>query len=89
MTVPYVLEAVVSGIKDESGSEIALCAEVYLDRELLAGSGESDPIETLRNDIKVVLSPLPSYKRIAKIILRDTEFEKTTSKKIKRNYAQN
>lgn len=89
LTVPYVLEAVVSGIKDESGSEIALCAEVYLDRELLAGSGESDPIETLRNDIKVVLSPLPSYKRIAKIILRDTEFEKTTSKKIKRNYAQN
>ena len=89
MTVPYVLEVVVSGIKDESGSEVALCAEVYLDRELLSESGDGDPIETLRSDIKNALSPLPSYKRIAKIILRDTEFEKTTSKKIKRNYAKN
>lgn len=88
MTIPYVIEVVVSGMKDGSGSEIALCAEIYPDRELLGRSGEGAVADILRRDLANALSPLPSYKRIAKIILRDTEFEKTASGKIKRNFAK-
>ena len=81
-SIPYVKEVIVSGERDKDGSEIGLCAEVYPDPEMLP---ENLP-ETLRTDIDRVTEALPIYKRITSIKIRDTEFEKTTSNKIKRKY---
>ena len=43
-----------------------------------------NPQEILRKDITEVTKELPMYKRVSKVILRETPFEKTTSNKIKR-----
>ena len=67
MRIPYVQEVVVSGVKDECGSEVRLCAE-----------------QTLKKDIAKECSILPMYKRIGKVVIRDKEFAKTTTNKIKR-----
>lgn len=84
-SIPYVKEVVVKSLKDEAGGEKALCAEAYLDPDELAEMKVSNPAETLKRDITALLNKLPSYKHIQKIIVRDTEFNKTTSKKIKRS----
>ncbi|HHY25018.1 MAG TPA: AMP-binding protein [Clostridiaceae bacterium] len=83
-SIPYVKEVIVKGLKDESGGEKALCAEVYLDDDELTEMKVLNPIETLKRDVTALLSKLPSYKRIQEFIVRSTEFDKTTSKKIKR-----
>jgi len=46
-------------------------------------SEEKTSAEVLK-DIKKVSRDLPVYKQISKIVIRDEEFDKTTSKKIKR-----
>jgi len=84
-SIPYVKEVIVRSVKDESGGEKALCAEVYLDDDELSEMKVSNPIEILKQDVAALLSKLPSYKHIQKFIIRSTEFNKTTSKKIKRN----
>jgi long-chain acyl-CoA synthetase len=76
-SIDYLVEVVVSGIIDKKGDESALMAEVYL-------SEEKSPEEVLK-DIKKVCHDLPVYKQISKVTIRTTEFEKTTSKKIRRN----
>lgn len=74
-TLPYVKEVVVYDSKD--ADKLILCAEIYPDRELL---GESD----VNADICRVLSDLPAYKQIGKIVMRDEDFPKNASQKIKR-----
>jgi hypothetical protein len=46
--------------------------------------GIADPAASLKKDVARVTSALPSYKQIAKIVIRQKEFEKTTTNKIKR-----
>ena len=72
----YVTEVIVSGIKDENGIEKALSAEVFL-------SEQKTTAEVLK-EIKNVCKELPIYKQISKVTIRDKEFEKTASNKIKR-----
>lgn len=84
MRIPYVQEVVVSGVKDKSGSEIALCAEVFLNEDKLKELNIQDKEQELKKDISKECEVLPVYKRIGKIVIRDKEFEKTTTNKIKR-----
>jgi long-chain acyl-CoA synthetase len=84
MSIPYVNEVVVYALKDENGGENALCAEAYLNEEKLTEMKVTNPIEILKQDIGAVCRSLPSYKQIQKVVLRSIEFDKTTSKKIKR-----
>lgn len=58
-----------------------LAAEFFLNTEEFP-----DAKERLDADIKRVNQLLPVYKRIRKTVVRDTEFEKTTTLKIKRKY---
>lgn len=81
-SIPYVKEVIVSAEKDSDGSETGLCAEVYPDPDMLP----ENISEQLRADINEVTSELPVYKRITNIKIRSSEFEKTTSNKIKRKY---
>lgn len=76
MSVDYITEVVVRGVKNEHGEEIALSAEVYMENP--------QSMEQLRADIDKQLADLPPYKQIKDIILRDEPFPKTSSKKIKR-----
>lgn len=83
--IPYVAEAVVYALKNEHGMEDSLCAEVFLSEEKIAELGIENPVERIRADIAKATEPLPHYKHIAKVKVRDAEFEKTTTNKIKRN----
>ncbi|MCQ2484904.1 MAG: AMP-binding protein [Clostridia bacterium] len=76
--IDYVNEVVVSGEKDEDGNESSLTAEVFLDE-----SARKTPAEVLKS-IKKACVELPIYKQISKVVIRDSEFPKTSSNKIKR-----
>ena len=84
MQIPYIKEVVVYGVKNEHGIEESLCAQVYLDEEQVKEMGSVDK-DKVKADILDACSELPAYKRIDHVVIRDTEFEKTTAKKIKRN----
>jgi len=71
--IAYVKEVLVFAEDDK------IAAEVFLDEEMPEGA------EKLEADIAQLNRQLPSYQRIAKTRVRDTEFPKTTTKKIKRN----
>ena len=73
--LPYVKDAVVYDSTDDG--KVVLCAEIYPDTELF---GDAD----INSDVHNVLSELPSYKQINKIVLRDTDFPKNASQKIVR-----
>ncbi len=84
MNIPYVSEVVVSSIKNENNEEDGLRAEVYLDEEKTQKLGTNNIKEKLRTDINETFAKFPIYKQINEIVIRDTEFPKTTTKKIKR-----
>lgn len=73
-SIPYVKEAVAYGEND------VIVVEVFLDDEI------PDAKERIDADIRGINQGLPLVKNIGKVIIRDTEFPKTTTKKIKRNY---
>ena len=72
----FVSEVVVSGEKSDSGNASALIAEVFLT--------EMKPAADVLKSIREACKELPIYKQISQVKIRDTEFEKTTSRKIKR-----
>ena len=82
--IPYVQEVVVRGIKNEQGAETGLLAEVFLNAEKVKELEIENVNETLKKDISDVCLSLPIYKKISQIEIRDTEFAKTTTNKIKR-----
>ena len=82
--IPYVKEVVVYSLRNEHGEETRLCAEVFLNAEKVEEMGITDPAASLKKDVARVTAALPSYKAIAKIVIRKEEFEKTTTNKIKR-----
>ena len=84
LAIPYIAEVIVKGIKNEIGQETGLCAEVFLNKEKVEEMGLENPEETLKQDIAKVTKELPIYKRITKVEIRETEFNKTTTNKIKR-----
>ena len=74
--IEYVSECVVRGIKNSRGDEVGLEAEIYCP--------ERTDEEKVLADVQEMLSCLPAYKNVSRVILRDSPFEKTTSNKIKR-----
>jgi len=70
MDIPFVAEALVY----EQGGEIV--AELFPDAEV------PDAAARLEGEIMALNRNLPPYARIAKTVLRDTEFPKTSTKKI-------
>lgn len=82
--IPYVQEVIVKSTKTENGEETSLCAEVYLNPEKTAEMNQTDLETTLKKDINNATQELPSYKHIKQIVIRENEFDKTTTNKIKR-----
>lgn len=72
--IPYVKEVVAYGQDD------VIVAEVFLDEDI------TDAKDRIQDDIKALNRRLPLARNVGKVVIRDTEFPKTNTKKIKRNY---
>ena len=84
LSIPYVQEVVVKAKKNKNGQEVSLLAEVFLNEEKVNEMKAENIKEILKKDIFEACKELPAYKRITEIEIRKTEFEKTTTNKIKR-----
>ena len=73
--IPSVVEAVVFAKDDK------LAIEMYLDSE-----NYPDAKQTIQEQINAFNRHMPAYKKIQEVVIRDTEFPKTTTLKIKRRY---
>lgn len=63
-----------------------IVAEMFPNKDYLTIQGIADVAEAFNNKVEEINSDLPTYKRITKTIIRDEEFEKTGSGKIKRKH---
>jgi long-chain acyl-CoA synthetase len=87
---PYVLESLVWGGPEVDPRLTEVQALIVpdidsFDREFGAASyGDSEVHDTISAEVKRCNKQLAGYKRIKKFSLRETEFEKTTTRKIKR-----
>lgn len=64
--------------------KITIVAEIYPDFDLLKARGVENPQSYFDDQVKLINSKLPVYKAIKCVKLRDTEFQKNTSRKIVR-----
>ena len=87
---PLISEALVQGIQEDDDDETYVKAQIYPNleaiSEYLKGSVPTkEEIKKIISDVvSSVNSKLPNYKHIKRIIIRDKEFEKTTTQKVKR-----
>ncbi|MBQ9833491.1 MAG: long-chain fatty acid--CoA ligase, partial [Clostridia bacterium] len=82
--IPYIKEVVVYAPEKASAGTGYISATAYLEPDFLAEHGEEQAKKMLEEDVRKCNRQLASYKHINKVHLRMTEFEKTTTKKIKR-----
>lgn len=88
---PYILEVLIVGEKDSKHNEI-IAAQIVIDAEAFIEYSNENNVqitkqlihEIIADEIKKVNKNLPVYKQIRKFYIRDKEFEKTTTQKIKR-----
>lgn len=80
--LPYVEEVVV--YSDSIDEDTHIVAEVFFNEEYIKDNHIKNPREQFKRDIDEINKTLPHYKHIKEIKVRDSEFEKTTTKKIKR-----
>ncbi len=76
-------ETVVIGRKNDSG-EIVITAVIYPNAELSEGKTKEDIAKMVKDAVDTTNKHLPTFKHIQCMEIRDTEFEKTTTRKIKR-----
>jgi long-chain acyl-CoA synthetase len=92
MESEYIEEALVYGESDKEGDAVVK-AVIYPNFELVNETLDDESNESLRNFFKEVIEDIneemPIYKRIKRFAVRKTEFEKTTTRKIKRFAQEN
>ena len=64
--------------------KITIVAEIFPDFDLLADKGIDDPQTYFEDQVKALNAKMPPYKAVKRVKLRDTEFQKNTSRKITR-----
>ena len=83
--IESIKECVVVGRDKGDGSEIMLTAVVFPDFDAYPADESIDNIaEDIKKQVLEINRKLPSFKQIRNIDIRKTEFEKTTTRKIKR-----
>ena len=80
---PLFAESAVVGRTGEDGEQV-ITAVIYPDYTLFAGKTDEEIEATLREQLNEINRTLPQYKQMRGLEVRKTEFEKTTSRKIKR-----
>lgn len=89
---PYILESVVYGKKDKDYNE-KIAAQIVIDGEAMIARAEAKKSEITPEWMRVVISAeidkvnkqVASFKRIQSFLIRENEFAKTTTQKIKRH----
>jgi long-chain acyl-CoA synthetase len=89
--IPFVLESAVYGAQTENGSE-EICALVVPNAEAVFAHAEKSGTavtkewieDVINHEIRALNRRLPLYKQIRRVRVREGEFEKTTTQKIKR-----
>lgn len=81
--LPFVKDIVVYDIKGKNNQQLLVCG-LYIDDK-----NYKDNKELIKEKIKEVNAKLPNYKRIAYVNLADSEYEKTSTRKIKRTIIMN
>lgn len=83
--IDTIAESCVIGRKSEDSDEVIVTAVVYPNYAKFGEGATDDEIkESIRKSINAVNKKLPTFKQIKAVEVRKTEFEKTTTKKIKR-----
>ena len=81
--VPGVAEVVVyEGQGRQLNGKQIIVAEIFPDADTLAAAGVSDPQSYFESQVAKLNDRMPPYKAVRRVKLRDTEFEKNTSRKI-------
>ena len=87
----YIQEAVVWGLDDERTGDTVVRAEIFPDHAAIEENfgrvSEEELRRILKKEIDEINENMPLYKRVKRFEIRKEEFEKTTTKKIKR-YAE-
>ena len=84
-SIDTISECCVIGRKSDQGDEVILTAVVYPDYSKFPADVDDNTVyETIKKSINATNKKLPTYKQVKAIEIRKTEFEKTTTKKIKR-----
>ena len=83
--IDEISECVVVGRKEDDGETVYLVALVYPNRDAFpSGTPDEEIQSTIESKVQELNKHLVRYKQIRSVEFRDCEFEKTTSKKIKR-----
>ena len=88
---PFIMESLVYGEHDKKQDEI-IAAQIVVDAEAFIELSETRGVqitdelmrETIANEIALVNGQIAPFKQIRKFYIRDREFEKTTTQKVKR-----
>ncbi len=91
---PYILESLVYGHADDKHDEV-IAVQLVVDAEAFIEIAETKGVQindelinsTIDKEIKKANKQLANYKQIKKFFIREQEFEKTTTQKIKRYLA--
>ncbi len=82
--IDIIKECVVVG-QENSAGEVVITAIVYPDPDKNEGLSNDEILAKIKEEVNIVNRKLPVFKQVHEVVLRDTEFEKTTSRKIKRH----
>lgn len=81
----YIKESVVWGKEIPDSEDLLISAEIVIERDNLKGLSEEEIYEKIKEAVESVNKSTTSYKRIKGFNLREEEFEKTSTRKIKRH----
>lgn len=89
---PYILESLVYGEEDDVKHDEIIAAQIVVDAEAVIELAESRRIkitdellwQIISDEVQKTNNELSTYKQIRKFHIRDQEFQKTTTQKIKR-----
>ncbi|QOX64427.1 AMP-binding protein [Anoxybacterium hadale] len=84
----FISEVVVWGLDEEKSGDTIVCAEIFPDFTAVEAKfgkiSEAELKRLLKKEIDEINEHMPLYKRVKRFDIREEEFEKTTTKKIKR-----